>query len=96
MPNFEPLESSIPVGPLKIAALEGCRDFASIVDHHIVNYRKTNPSHDYFQRCFSRHMPDSYLIPCRCRVLEAEGKGEIGASIRGTDLFILVDVCNYF
>ena len=96
MPNFEPLESSIPVGPLKIAALEGCRDFASIVDHHIVNYRKTNPSHDYSSVAFQGYMADSYLIPCRCpRFGSGEGKGEIGASIRGTDLFILVDVCNY-
>ena len=96
MPNFEPLESSIPVGPLKIAALEGCRDFANIVDHHIVNYRKTNPSHDNSSVAFQGYMADSYLIPCKCpRFGSGEGKGEIGASIRGTDLFILVDVCNY-
>ena len=45
MPNFEPLQNSIPIAPLKLASLEGCRDFANLVDKHLSDFRHENPSH---------------------------------------------------
>ena len=42
------------------------------------------------------YIEDSYLLDCKCpRFGSGEGKGQINASVRGADLYILVDVCNY-
>ena len=40
MPNIELLEKSMPVAPIRIAALEGCRDLAEEVDRKLVKFRK--------------------------------------------------------
>ena len=40
MTNIKYLEQSLPVAPLKIAALESCRGLGEKVNDHIVNFRK--------------------------------------------------------
>ena len=40
MPNIELLEKSMPVAPIRIAALEGCRELAEEVDRNLVKFRK--------------------------------------------------------
>ena len=42
MPNFEPLQNSIPIAPLKLASLEGCRDFANLFDNHLIFFLDVN------------------------------------------------------
>ncbi len=92
------LEQILPVGALKIAALEGCRDLAEKVDRHLVNSRKEslqNPENSNVTS-LPGYIADSYLLDCSCpRFGTGEGKGQINDSVRGTDLYILVDVCNY-
>lgn len=87
---------AIPVGPLRIAALEGCREFAAGVDRHLVQFRHHSPlfhMDDHFP--IPGYLEDSYLISCSCpRYGTGEGRGVINESVRGTDLFILVDVLN--
>lgn len=86
---------SMPVGPLKIAALEGCTDFAQKVDRHLVEFRHSSPLHTGQPFPFPGYLADSYLISCSCpRFGTGEGKGIIHESVRGTDLYILVDVLN--
>lgn len=89
-----PLDS-MPVGPLKIAALEGCEDFAKEVDRHLVEFRHSTPLHNMKDFPFPGYCQDSYLISCSCpRFGTGEGKGIINDSVRGADLYILVDVLN--
>ncbi len=96
MPNFEPLQNSIPLAPLKLASLEGCRDFANLVNQHLIDYRHLNPTHEADSIASRGYCEDTYLIDCACpRFGSGEAKGVINESIRGTDLFILVDVMNY-
>ena len=38
MPNIELLEKSMPVAPIRIAALEGCRELAEEVDRNLVKF----------------------------------------------------------
>ena len=40
MPNIELLEKSLPVAPIRIAALAGCRELAEEVDRKLVRFRK--------------------------------------------------------
>ena len=96
MPNLEPLCKSLPVAPLKIIPLEGCRDFAKVVDQYLVEFRHTSPTHQKDSIAFQGYCQDTYLVDCECpRFGTGEAKGMIKSSIRGTDLFIMVDVCNY-
>jgi len=96
MPNLEELYNSIPTAPLKLIALEGCRDIANIVNEHLVDYRTANPTHQDISMAFKGYSESNYLVDCACpRFGTGEGKGVIRESIRGCDLFILVDVCNF-
>lgn len=96
MPNLEPLSNSLPIAPIKIIALDSCRDFAKLVDEFLVEFRHTSPTHQKDSIAFQGYCQNTYLVDCECpRFGTGEGKGIIKSSIRGSDLFIMVDVCNY-
>lgn len=89
-------ENIMPVGPLKLAVLESCRPLGAMVDQYIKEYRTNSPLRANDEQ-FPLHgyIEDSYLIKCSCpRFGTGEGKGLIMESVRGCDLFILVDVTN--
>ena len=45
---------------------------------------------------YSSYQMDNYLIECHCpRFGSGEAKGTIKETVRGKDLFVMVDVCNY-
>ena len=96
MINISLLERSIPVAPIKIAALKSCAQLASQVDSHLVQFRKELDSHNRSGLNFRGYSEDSFLIDCDCpRFGSGEAKGVISESIRGTDMFVMVDVCNH-
>ncbi len=96
MSNIELLENSIPVAPIRIAALAGCRDLANEVDKKLVRFRKellSKRDHNLTPQGYSEK---TFLVNCDCpRFGTGEGRGQINESVRGTDLFIMVDVTNY-
>lgn len=96
MSDYDKLEHILPVGTLKIAALEGCRSLGEAVDRELVKSRKASSMSEGQLFSFPGYIADSYLLDCSCpRFGTGEGKGQINDSVRGADLYILVDVCNY-
>ena len=96
MVNISLLEKSIPVAPIKIAALDSCKELAQQVDSHLVQFRKELDSHNQSGLNFRGYTADTFLLDCKCpRFGSGEAKGIINESVRGTDLFIMVDVCNH-
>ena len=96
MPNIKLMESGLPVAPLKIGALESCRELGEKVNDYIVQFRKSAMSEAMDSPLYYNYMRDSYLIDCPCpRFGSGEAKGLLTESIRGTDLFLMVDVCNH-
>lgn len=94
MSDFKRMDHILPVGTLKIAALEGCRDLGNAVDKCLVKSRKE--AKNSTASAIPGYIADSYLLDCHCpRFGTGEGKGHINDSVRGADLYILVDVCNY-
>jgi ribose-phosphate pyrophosphokinase len=90
------VDHAMPVGPLKLAVLESCREFGANVDKYLVEYRHNSPMNPGSNLMLPGYCEDSYLLNCSCpRFGSGEGKGQIMDSVRGCDLFILVDVCNY-
>ena len=96
MVNISLMEKSIPVAPIKIAALDSCHELAQKVDSHLVQFRQELDSHNKSGLSFRGYSEDTFLIESKCpRFGSGEAKGVINESVRGTDLFVMVDVCNY-
>jgi len=90
------METALPIAPLKIAALDSCKELGQRVDQYIVRFRQDTLRESLDSPLFSSYRLDSYLVESQCpRFGTGEAKGLIHESIRGKDLFIMVDVCNY-
>ena len=99
MANNYVFNDVLPVAPLKIAALKSCLELAQKVDSHIVTFRR-NDTEELLRRQedlnYRGYDVDSYLLKCDCpRFGSGEAKGIIRESVRGTDLFVMLDVTNY-
>lgn len=87
---------TIPVGSLGIISLEGCKPLGEKVDKYLVKWRAERESEHKGSLAFSGYQRDSYLLNAKVpRFGSGEAKGMILESVRGTDLYILVDVLNY-
>lgn len=96
MPNLDLLENSIPVAPIKIAALKGCEELGKIVDSYLVQFRKEMAAHQTNATSLNGYSEDTFLVSCECpRFGSGEAKGKINESIRGVDLYLLCDVTNH-
>ena len=99
MSNQYVFNDRLPLAPLKIAALESCRDLAQKVNDHIVNFRR-NDAEELLRRQgnlqYRGYDVDSYLLDCACpRFGSGEAKGIVNESVRGTDIFCMVGVTNH-
>ena len=96
MANIELLEKTLPVSPLKLAALESCKELAQKVNDYIVSFRENTINEVTESPLYVNYRTNNYLVECDCpRFGSGEAKGVIKETIRGTDLFIMSDVCNY-
>ena len=96
MPQQEKIIETIPVGPLGIIALESSKALGQKVNNYIVSWRNEVNSEHTSTIAFSGYQRDSYLISASCpRFGSGEAKGIIKETVRGDDLYLLVDVCNY-
>ena len=88
--------STIPVGKLGIIALRSCDDIAKKVDKYIVEWRSGRTHEEMNTINFEDYKKDSYLVDAECpRFGSGEAKGLIKETVRGDDLYFLVDVTNY-
>ncbi|MDE7252613.1 MAG: ribose-phosphate pyrophosphokinase [Acetatifactor sp.] len=87
---------TIPVGSLGIIALEGCKPLGEMVDAYLVKWRAERESEHKESLAFAGYMRESYLLESKIpRFGSGEAKGMILESVRGTDLYVMVDVLNY-
>ena len=87
---------TIPVGPLGLIPLKSCEDLGKKVDAWLVEWRKERESEHKTTIAFAGYQRDSYILEANTpRFGSGEGKGTIEESVRGDDLYIMVDVCNY-
>lgn len=87
---------TIPVGSLGIIALEGCKSLGEKVDNYLVDWRTERENAHSNSLAFKGYQRDSYLLKSKVpRFGSGEAKGVILESVRGTDLYLLVDVANY-
>lgn len=79
------LNSKQQVAPLGIIATAGAKELGDKINNYLVKWSENTP-----------YAQDSYLVDTECpRFSSGDGKGLIKTSIRGDDIFIIVDVGNY-
>ena len=82
----------IPYGDLGIIALESSRAIGEKVDNYVSSWRNESRN-DEESIHFTSYKKDSYLIDAVCpRFGSGESKGLLNESVRGKDLYILLDV----
>ena len=87
---------TIPAGSLGIIPLEGCKDLGTKVNQYLVDWRTERENTNKNSLAFSGYQRDSYILQTKVpRFGSGEAKGVILESVRGDDLYFLVDVCNY-
>ena len=87
---------TIPVGPLGLIPLKSCSTLGAKVNDWLVEWRKERESEHKTTIAFAGYQKDSYIIGAKTpRFGSGEAKGELTESVRGDDLYIMVDVCNY-
>ena len=94
--NIEALEKTLPAAPMKLVAMESCKDLGQKVNDYLVSFRKNTINEITDSPLYANYRSNSYLVDCSCpRFGSGEAKGILKETIRGTDLFIMTDVCNY-
>ena len=87
---------TIPVGSLGIIALQSCKELGEKVDKYLVDWRTEREHAHSEDLAFKGYQRDSYLLQTKVpRFGSGEAKGVILESVRGNDLYILLDVANY-
>lgn len=95
MPDSE-RSLTIPTGPLGIIALNSSKALGEKVNQYIVKWRNDVEGEHTSTIAFSGYQRNSYLIDATCpRFGTGEAKGLIRESVRGSDLYLLVDVTNH-
>ena len=96
MSSITQLEKTLPTAPLKIVALDSCKELGKKVNDYIVSFRQEAISEYPELAAIANYGCDNYLAESACpRFGSGEAKGMLKESIRGKDLFIMVDVCNH-
>ena len=87
---------NIPVGSLGIISLRGCEELGQKVDDYLVKWRHESAHQFKGDAAFSGYEKDTFLVGASVpRFGSGEAKGIIEESVRGKDLYLMVDVCNY-
>ena len=96
MTNIEMLENTLPIAPLKLIAMESCKPLGQKVNDYIVSFRENTINEVTESPLYRNYKANNYQVDCSCpRFGSGEAKGILKETIRGTDLFIMTDVCNY-
>ena len=96
MPNDERNLETMPDGALGLIPLESCKELGLKVDQYLVGWREKRQHQHQNDPAFKGYRRDSYIISTAVpRFGTGEAKGVIKESVRGYDLYLMVDVTNY-
>ena len=96
MPRDERHTETIPYGTLGLIPLSSCTKLGDKVNKYLVDWREQRDHESDSTLAFNGYKRDSYIVSASTpRFGSGEGKGVINDSVRGYDLYIMVDVCNY-
>ena len=96
MSQDQKIFETIPVGSLGLVNLKSCQTLGSKVDKYLVDWRSKRQAKNAGTDAYLGYKQDSYVLDVSTpRFCSGEAKCVIKESVRGKDLYLLVDVCNY-
>ncbi|MDE7031173.1 MAG: ribose-phosphate pyrophosphokinase-like domain-containing protein, partial [Lachnospiraceae bacterium] len=96
MSYLKQLKNAMPVAPLKLMVLDSAAELGNEVNSYLVDFRsKVNNVYNN-DPAFQGYAEPNYLFKfSNHRFYSGEGKAVLEETVRGKDVFILVDVCNH-
>lgn len=96
MPNLHELENTMPVAPIKLVVLDSAAELGSKVNEYLVEFRSKVNNIYHNDPAFQGYSEQNYLLNFSApRFNSGESKAVLNETVRGKDLFIMVDVCNH-
>lgn len=96
MSYLKNLENAMPVAPLKLMVLNSAAALGDKVNKYLVDFRSKVNNVYIHDPAFQGYAEKNYLFKLATpRFNSGEGKAVLAETVRGKDLFILVDVCNH-
>ena len=87
---------TVPVGKLGLIPLESSKVLGEKVDSYLARWRAERNNEHKDSITFAGYEKDSYILKSSCpRFGSGEAKGTLQDSVRGTDVYIMVDVVNH-
>ena len=88
--------NNAPFGQLGLITASGCKEMGTEIDHYLTQWRAERQDEHPDNPSYSGYKQPTYIINSKVpRFGTGEGKGVLDQSVRGMDLYILVDVVNY-
>ena len=95
-PRVESSLENIPIGGLGLIPIIGCEELGRKVNDLLVKWRKETTIKHKDDPAFNGYVRNDFIIDAKVpRFGSGEAKGIINESVRGRDLFLMVDVCNF-
>ncbi len=86
----------IPVGPLALVPLQSIEPLGKKINNYLAEWRAERESEHKHTIAFNGYQKENYIIPTKIsRFGTGEAKGTILETVRGMDLYFMVDVMNY-
>lgn len=96
MSYLDRLKNALPVAPLKLMVLDSAAELGNKVNEYLVDYRNKEKDIYHNDPAFQGYAEKNYLFRFSTpRFNSGEGKAVLSETVRGKDLYILVDVCNH-
>ena len=96
MSYLKQLKNAMPVAPLKLLVLNSAAELGNEVNNYLVDFRSKVNNVYINDPAFQGYAEQNYLFRFDTpRFNSGEGKAVLEETVRGKDLFILVDVCNH-
>jgi ribose-phosphate pyrophosphokinase len=96
MSYLEQLENAMPVAPLKLVVLQSATELGNRVNDYLVDFRSKVSNVYNNDPAFQGYVEKNYLFNFSLpRFNSGEGKAVLNETVRGKDVYILVDVCNH-
>ena len=96
MSYLKQLKSALPVAPLKLMVLNSAAELGNEINNYLVSFRNKVTNVYNNDPAFQGYVEKNYLFQFSTpRFYSGEGKAVLDETVRGKDVFILVDVCNH-
>jgi len=88
--------TEVPFGPLGVIAMPGCEEIGERINSWLLKWHDLQEVQDHEFYTVPGKNRENFLIKAYCpRFGTGESKGVLKESVRGYDIYIIIDVCNY-